>query len=668
MAENITNNVKSLKQELKEAVLLAQQLSATPGPEFDAAINQAAQLRDQMNDVNERIAVMTAGSKFEMMGNAIGDVGSKIMSLDFEGASEAADKLVQLSQNISFGDAVQGVSDLGKALGKMGKALLTNPLFLLIAAIGTIAYYWDDILAAVSRVSDEQERLNRAAEANVKAAQASLEAVSAQENILRLSGLSEREILELKIKQTDEVIAAAEIQLEQTIKTKKEQVAIAKRNKDILGGILEFVSAPLMLLLRSIDAVADFVGLESNLAKDFKNWTTNLVFDPEQTAKDADKTIDEQRKGLLKLKNDRAGAILSLQKLDEADAKERNANAKKNAEEREKTEREITDLRLANMQDGITKELAINEEKYRRLVEDAKGNKEKIKLLQEAGLIEQNAIYKKYDDELIAAFKLAEENKRIAKEEADAKETQRLKDNAELRLELFASEEEKEIAAIKEKYAEKALLAQGDSQLLIALAAHQANEIEAIEKKSADKKKAEDKQLQDAKISMASDTLSVIADIASLFAGKSEAAAKKAFQVNKAVSIAQTLISTYQGAQAAYASALAIPGAGVFLAPAAAGIAIAGGLAKVAKISSTKFEGGSSSGGGGANGGYSSPTASAPAQPSFNLFGQPNQGNNASATQSAESNTNITVTAVVSESEITSTQNKVAKMQKNAEL
>jgi hypothetical protein len=49
------------------------------------------------------------------------------------------------------------------------------------------------------------------------------------------------------------------------------------------------------------------------------------------------------------------------------------------------------------------------------------------------------------------------------------------------------------------------------------------------------------------------------------------------------------------------------------------------------------------------------------------LFGQPNDDNNVSAAQSQET-TQMTVKAVVVESDITSTQNKVAKMQKNAEL
>jgi hypothetical protein len=82
-----------------------------------------------------------------------------------------------------------------------------------------------------------------------------------------------------------------------------------------------------------------------------------------------------------------------------------------------------------------------------------------------------------------------------------------------------------------------------------------------------------------------------------------EASAKKAFNRNKAISIAETLVSTYVAAQKAYASQLTLDPTAPIRAAVAAGIAITSGLAKVAAIKSTQFNstGGSEpdSGGGG---------------------------------------------------------------------
>jgi hypothetical protein len=96
--------------------------------------------------------------------------------------------------------------------------------------------------------------------------------------------------------------------------------------------------------------------------------------------------------------------------------------------------------------------------------------------------------------------------------------------------------------------------------------------------------------------------------------------------------------------------------------------ALVGGMAaiNIAKISSQKFDGG---GGGGASlpSGGPSPESLVPATPTF--MGSGNQANTATSTQARESQPQqITVTAIVSETDITSTQERVAKMNSNAEL
>jgi hypothetical protein len=96
------------------------------------------------------------------------------------------------------------------------------------------------------------------------------------------------------------------------------------------------------------------------------------------------------------------------------------------------------------------------------------------------------------------------------------------------------------------------------------------------------------------------ESLQVIQGLTDAFAGKSIESQKKAFNVKKAASLAQTTIETYLAAQSAFASQI-IPGdpTSPVRGAIAAGLAIASGLARVAVIAKTKFEGG----GGGASGG-----------------------------------------------------------------
>jgi len=124
------------------------------------------------------------------------------------------------------------------------------------------------------------------------------------------------------------------------------------------------------------------------------------------------------------------------------------------------------------------------------------------------------------------------------------------------------------------------------------------------EKEAKDKAAAEDKARRDQetanelaaaqqRVAIAQGTLGALQSLTSAFAKDTEASQKKAFKINKALQIAQATIQTYSSATAAYASQLTIPTPDAPIrASIAAGAAIASGLAQIAVISKTKFQGG----------------------------------------------------------------------------
>lgn len=102
-------------------------------------------------------------------------------------------------------------------------------------------------------------------------------------------------------------------------------------------------------------------------------------------------------------------------------------------------------------------------------------------------------------------------------------------------------------------------------------------------------------------------TFDILRNLTTAATKDTEESAKKAFQRNKAISIAETIVNTYMAAQKAYASQI-IPGdpTSIVRGQIAAGIAVASGLAKVAAIKSTQFNSTAATdteGGGGAIGG-----------------------------------------------------------------
>ena len=144
--------------------------------------------------------------------------------------------------------------------------------------------------------------------------------------------------------------------------------------------------------------------------------------------------------------------------------------------------------------------------------------------------------------------------------------------------------------------------------------------------------------------------------IAGLLGGLSDLVGKET-AAGKAFAVAQATIDTYLSAQKAYQSMVGIPVAGPALAAVAAGVAIAGGIANVRKIVSTKVPGGG-------GGGVSAPniSASAPAVTS----GVPTVGNSPVTALGQVMNNQPPLRAYVVESEVTGTQKRVADIERRA--
>ena len=97
--------------------------------------------------------------------------------------------------------------------------------------------------------------------------------------------------------------------------------------------------------------------------------------------------------------------------------------------------------------------------------------------------------------------------------------------------------------------------------------------------------------LRQAQQQMADQSFGVIGDIITATAGQSEAAQRKAFNVAKAASIAQAIVNTYLGVTSALAMTKEVFPGQRFV---QAALTLAAGLANVAKIKATQFQGGGS--------------------------------------------------------------------------
>jgi len=316
---------------------------------IEKQVSSVEELQDALKGVDKQ-AKKTEKS-VDGVSNATKDLGKAA-----EEAGEAGEGAITVMDEATGGlasrvkNVVSGLGKMGKqaitafkgavqGANAMGKALIATGIGAIVVALGLIVAYWDDIKGAISGVSADQKQLLADTQAEAAARQAALDATSAQENSLKLQGKSEREIRDLKIQQTNEVIAATEQVLEQQKQQAIAQEAAMKRNRDIAQNVIRFLTAPITLLLKTVDmmtaAVSKIPGIDiaTNLEEGFSGGLANMLFDPEETAQQGAETIAETEKQLAALKNQRDGYILQNQAADDKAREDKLAKDKAAADE-----------------------------------------------------------------------------------------------------------------------------------------------------------------------------------------------------------------------------------------------------------------------------------------------------------------------------------------------
>ena len=397
------------------------------------AINDATTALDNLDAKADKVgkSVDGAGKSFDDLGkNAVdaGEAGSGAVAVLDEATGGMATRVKNVAQGLtamgknavaSFRAAIAGANG-------MKAALISTGIGAIVVALGVIVAYWDDIVGAVSGVSQDQKDILRATEATRDAAQQHLSITEQSENSLRLQGKTEREIRDIKIQQTDEVILATEAQLEQQKQVKKAQVEAAERNQMIVAGIIGFISAPITALLFAVDALT--YGLKqvgvleeaTSLGESYLMGAASLIFDPEDVAEEGDSIIAETEKTLRELKNKRDGYQLQNQQEDaqaSADAKAKREEDDKKRQEEEKRKAE----ELAALKTEIRNAEANTEAEQRaKALEDMDNYYNELIAKAEKNGIDTTELYKSQEEALQELKdKYAEEDKARAKEKRD---------------------------------------------------------------------------------------------------------------------------------------------------------------------------------------------------------------------------------------------------------
>lgn len=410
---------KSLRTQMREAQLevarLSDKFGATSKQAIEAAKN-AALLRDKLGDAKALTDAFNPDAKFNALSKSItgiasgfsavqgamGLIGSEsedvqktllkvqsalALSQGLQGLGEAKDSFVQLKA-VAI-DAFKGIKT---AIGSTGIGLL-------VVALGTVVAYWDDIKEAISGVSQKQRDLLKTSEDNVKSSKAKLDLLTAQEATLKLQGVSEREIIKLRL-----------------TAIRNDNIA----NKEKLEAVWAIEDAEAAAADKRRKALVEYLGFYGNIINSAIDGKSAI-----EESKLQKQRLEERKVTLAKMKGEEDKIQLQLNEIDKKANETKTANHKKYIEDKKKQ-----DLDYAKSVYTSTQNQVSDADEIEKINDVLLSERDKVMihygellLLAEKNLKDTTGIEQKLFDELEALDKkdLEEKTKKDEQIKANAK-------------------------------------------------------------------------------------------------------------------------------------------------------------------------------------------------------------------------------------------------------
>ena len=622
-------SVKSIKTELREAKEEAIALARKFGelsPEATKAAAKLASLKDEMGDLNEKVNGLNPDkfARLSTLTNGVvrGFQAASGAAVLFGNTSEDIEKTIaKLQATMAFADGIQGVMDARKSfvdLGNQIKGGVVNAFTSLSAAKIADAQATGTLTAAqkayafavgtstgamkvfratlastgigllviavgvlISKILEYNESIDAEAEADKKA----------KDEKEKLN-----EQLEKQYDKTEKLNAAREGGIDQLNRELKSLEANGASAEAIFKKKQEILLEEQRILGRAnasgIDKAKEYADKTNEIDNSKAEYKKKLADDAKiQAKKDTDKAIEDAKVAAEKEKQRLAINLQS--KLDLI----KDANQKELAEFDSKREAERKAAELVNADlikfDSATLLLRGDiekgqiEENNKKKLEQEKKFQDDLKKIKEDELSLTEELTKQYFDKQ----RLEITNNHIKNKTSD---------------EAFA----KELEDVKIRELNAKLVAQKDygidttaTQLEIANATNEINT--KSNTKSLEEQKKYEESLQSLKYQAVTAGFELLRALNQESENATESAQKKAFERNKAMAIAETVITTYQAAALAYKNGLQTGDVTQTTSILGAAVAVAQGLAKLVIIKKQTFKGSgatSTSGGGGGGG------------------------------------------------------------------
>lgn len=562
--------------------------------EFNNLAKRAGELREQIKDANEAGKEFASGSKFGQIGNQFKGIGNDLKEMDFDGAAEKAKRLATVAKTLTFAEMIGGVKSLITTFVNLGKALITNPLFLVASALAVVgvAIYnvvqrnkefaasqikVNDLIAEARKESSQYAEQLREADKNLKLSLGTISEVEAQRQDIEAKFNKQREDRLTKHYDTIKEIA-------KELNVNLEAFDGERINIRTAGDLKELSN--IMQFNKAVKELNDAKNTDlNNAALAQAKETSKIVVDANNAASEEQKQKNQEDLDKAKEQSDK---LL-------AEEKERLENVRKEREAWSEAESKLNNEQLQ-------KSKAIRDE-FAQATRDQFAQERldlslRVQAYTEAGVkIEEVEQFKADELQRIAleekTFMLAQAEERINKEAELAKNQAVTEiEDATLRAATIAKIERERLAGLAQLYdpelngatagAEATIILDEETKqfLLEKNAAYQAQLVEH------DRATQETIRTEDAKTTKQKEAnFKAVADIAANVQGVITELTGESSEAAKAAAIVASTISIIQGAIQAYNSAQVYPPPlGPILGASNAALVTAAGLAKLAKI------------------------------------------------------------------------------------
>ena len=626
----VSSNLGNLKQQLKQAQVevqtLAEKFGATSAQAVEAA-KKAAILKDKIGDAKALTDAFNPDAKFKALSGALTGVAGGFSVVTgalgaFGKQNEDVEKaLLKVQSAMALASGAQAIGESIDSFKQLGAVIKANSVFQKIMTAAQYAYNLAMSLSPIGAIIAATIALIAVGYKLITMFQASADANAKNEAAIKKN----ESALKQQIKTSERASEALKTKNGHEYEMAKASGASTKALRELA---LKHAEEEIALNKASLATAKNTYEKNKNTLANLINSdaTDEQIEKQREITTESRKASAEERKDLeaaIKNKNDivRKNAVEVRQELTDNNTKIKDANKtlndaiKQQNEEAAKTEKD----RIKTLNDSILslreeirisklneeqKEKDAVEQKYTKLIADAKKEKISVVDLEKEKQNALTAIREKYDK----VFELTQAEKDAKGKEKKATEKAVLE-------ELTKSEAELKLIKLDEEYKAQQLLYKDNKDILKALDIKYAKDKETLEEEDV----ARQKNINEKKIQMAMDGLSIINDLFQMNAGKSEKDARRAFKAQKAFNLASALTNTYLAVTAALANKKELFPGQRFV---EAGLAGAAGAVQVAKIAKTQFTSSATSadtGGGGGGGGATAPTMSAP---QFNVVGQ----------------------------------------------